>query len=199
MKKITKGAIAAGAAALLLAGGAGTFMEWNQGATLGGGDAINSGLLTLDTTVAGTWTLNGEPADITTTQIVPGDILQFIQPVTINAAGDNIQGDLSLVPGSITAADENPASAELATALTTGADFDLANASSDLTGPDEDGSFSFEGAGVHTADIVVNFDFGFDSVAGLEAQNGSVNLTGIEVAVTQTDATPAGTEPEIEP
>lgn len=188
MRNITKGAIAAGAATILLLGGAGTFMEWNQEDTIGGDSAINSGLLTLDTTAAGNWTLNGAAADISAIEIVPGDVLQFVQPVVINAEGDNIEGVLSLVDGSITAADANAASEELAAALTSGATFNFAEASVGLTGPDTDGGFSFDGEGTYTADLVVNLDFGFDSVNGLEAQNGSVNLEGIQVAVTQTDA-----------
>ncbi|NKU44191.1 alternate-type signal peptide domain-containing protein [Rhodococcus hoagii] len=46
MNKKTKGAIAAGAAAALLAGGAGSFALWSDSETLNGG-TITAGTLTL--------------------------------------------------------------------------------------------------------------------------------------------------------
>ena len=84
---------------------------------------------------------------------------------------------------------EEPASTELASALSDGASFTLDNASTGLTG-EPDGTLSFDGAGTYNADLTGTLDFGFDSVTGLLAQDGSVNLSGTQVEVIQTAVTP---------
>ena len=188
MKKITKGAIAAGAAALLLVGGGGTFMSWNDDIVMEE-NGINAGTLSLEAAEEGQWSLNGGPEfeDVSTVTIVPGDVLEFTQSVTINATGDNIQGTLTLQDGSITGAGgPDSADAQLATALTEGATYSVASTSDGLTGTD--GVLSFSGDGTYEADLSVVLDFDFDSVGGQEAQNGTVDLSGVGLVLQQTDA-----------
>lgn len=98
MKKQTKAAIAAGAGALLLLGGAGSLAYWNDTTTVPGG-TIASGELSLAPCVGGgTWTdvNNGNAAiDISTFRIVPGDSVAFDCSTTINATGDNLEATLT--------------------------------------------------------------------------------------------------------
>ncbi|NKS28042.1 alternate-type signal peptide domain-containing protein [Rhodococcus hoagii] len=112
MNKKTKGAIAAGAAAALLAGGAGTFALWSDSENLAGG-TIQSGKLTLTTAGTPTWTKGGNSIDITTYKVVPGDVITYNATATIGASGNNLAAHLkATVPGLGT-------STELAQALQT--------------------------------------------------------------------------------
>lgn len=77
MKKSTKGALAAGSAAVLLMGGAGTLAFWTATDTVTGSE-ITSGHLTLDAAACqGTtgWELEGDAFDTDTDTLIPGDIL----------------------------------------------------------------------------------------------------------------------------
>lgn len=192
MKKITKGAIAAGAASVLLMGGAGTFMSWNQdnGVTAA---PINSGLLTLESDPSkSSWKLNdNDVPDISTVRIVPTDILTFTQPVEIVAEGDNVQGELSLDAGSIEATSESgPGGVALATALTEGATYSFVDATEGLSQVDAT-NFTFDSANTYTADLTVKLNFGEDSVTGLVAQGGAVQLDKMIVKLAQVPETPA--------
>ncbi|GAB2665612.1 alternate-type signal peptide domain-containing protein [Prescottella soli] len=103
MNKKTKGAIAAGAAALLLAGGAGTFATWNAQANLNGG-SVNSGKLTL-TATGSTWSdSHGVINNWANFKAVPGDVLTYNAQATIGAVGKNLNASLTVDPASITGA-----------------------------------------------------------------------------------------------
>lgn len=97
MNKMTKGAIATAAGALLLVGGGGTLAVWNiqQDAEAG---IVASGDLNL-VAEKGVWTVAGQstPIDISTYKIVPGDTLTYTQNVDITLDGDNISAQLSVV------------------------------------------------------------------------------------------------------
>lgn len=106
MKKNTKGAIALGAAALLLAGGAGTYAAWSDEATLGGGD-VTSGQLSIDE-VAGSggwvWATDDvtgpfNPDDDT---IVPGDSIEYTAEYTLTVVGNNLVASLTPTLGGLT-------------------------------------------------------------------------------------------------
>ncbi|OZF51739.1 hypothetical protein CH293_14015 [Rhodococcus sp. 14-2470-1b] len=100
MNKATKGAIAAGAAAVLLLGGLGSFALWQDEETVGGGD-INSGELNFDPVGAGTWTetsvtpnadLGSDPSGFL---IVPGDVLEYSTDYVVNWAGPNLRASIT--------------------------------------------------------------------------------------------------------
>ncbi|NKS62898.1 alternate-type signal peptide domain-containing protein [Rhodococcus hoagii] len=100
MNKNTKGAIAAGAAAALLAGGAGSFALWSDTETVTGG-TINSGTLEfVGTTAAGTW-YDGATAisDIANYRIVPGKTLTYKASPTIHAEGNNLSAKVTASAG----------------------------------------------------------------------------------------------------
>lgn len=100
MKKSTKGAFAAGAAGVLLLGGAGSLAYWNAQVDAPGG-TITSGTLklaaaspactdwTLDSTGGATTYVEGNP-------IVPGDTLTEVCTYTISASGNHLSADLSV-------------------------------------------------------------------------------------------------------
>ncbi|WP_447646051.1 alternate-type signal peptide domain-containing protein [Nocardioides zeae] len=96
MNKTTKGAIAAGSAAVLLLGGAGSLAFWNATADVPGG-TVDSGELTLTPAAAGQWTFNGAPiADPGTVTLVPGDELAYTGSYTIGAEGDNLEAGVAV-------------------------------------------------------------------------------------------------------
>ncbi|MHA7304939.1 alternate-type signal peptide domain-containing protein [Arthrobacter sp. TMN-49] len=87
-----KAAIAAGAAGALMFGGAGTFALWNGSGDVSAG-TVTTGHLLLDTAAAGVWQDVSVPAtpvafNPATDTIVPGDIVEYKQTVTIDADGD---------------------------------------------------------------------------------------------------------------
>lgn len=89
MKKTTKGALAAGTAAVLLMGGAGTLAYWTDNDTITGTN-ISSGHLTLDATACkGTtgWLLEGAAFDPTSDTLIPGDVLTKSCNVVVNVKG----------------------------------------------------------------------------------------------------------------
>lgn len=190
MQKMTKGAIAAAAAALLLVGGGGTFMSWNQDDTFDD-STITAGTLTLDTSTPGTWALNGDDVtdEMASLLIVPGDELVFTQPATISATGNNIQGELKVTPGTISAAGAADADTQLATALNASdaTTFKIDTEAPGLTSVEfSDTYYQFLDAGDYEANLVATIDFGFDSVSDLVAQGGAVNLAGMKLSLQQT-------------
>lgn len=96
MNKTTKGAIATGAAAVLMMGGAGTLAFWTETVDVPGG-TLESGHLEItgDTCTAGPgaapWELDGG-ADVTAaTRIVPGDTVTKTCSFTIDGEGDHFE------------------------------------------------------------------------------------------------------------
>ncbi|GAA4099470.1 alternate-type signal peptide domain-containing protein [Nocardioides kongjuensis] len=89
MKKTTKGALAAGTAAVLLMGGAGTLAYWTDSDTVTG-SSITSGHLSLDASACqGTtgWLLEGAPFDPSTGTLIPGDTLSKTCNAVVNVKG----------------------------------------------------------------------------------------------------------------
>jgi alternate signal-mediated exported protein len=101
MKNEAKGAVAAGAGALLLLGGGGTFAVWTDTHTIGGG-AINAGHMNLVTDGTnggcGSWELDSGESVATTYTIgdplVPGDVLSRECRFTIQAVGNHLRAGL---------------------------------------------------------------------------------------------------------
>lgn len=108
MNNSTKGALAAGAAAALLLGGAGTLAFWTDTATVDGND-FSSGHLKLDATDCTTavWTIDGGATfDPSTMALVPGDTLTKTCDIIVDVAGEHLtQVDLDVtVPSDVTGA-----------------------------------------------------------------------------------------------
>lgn len=88
MKRTTKGALAGGAAAVLLLGGAGTLAFWTDTQTIDGTD-IASGHLKLVSPDCTGWLLDGGAA-FTTQLLVPGDSLTQVCDYTVDTAGEHL-------------------------------------------------------------------------------------------------------------
>lgn len=180
MNKTTKGAVAVGAAAVILLGGAGSLAFWNDSVAVPGG-AVNSGKLTLDPVAPGQWTLNGTTvANPQAVVLVPGDELAYAGTFVIGAAGDNLEATVD-VSGGAAAGD-----------LTNYVDTTVAYAFTGEPGTPVPAAITEENDG-DEIDVAVTIDFPFDEnngVADNDSQTKTLNLSEIAIVLTQTDATP---------
>lgn len=97
MKKSTKGAVAAGGAAVLLMGGAGTLAYWTASDTSDGG-SITAGRMTLVSNhdcTAWKYAAGAAGAGTTVTTFVPGDRVTTKCTYVIGANGDHLAATLS--------------------------------------------------------------------------------------------------------
>jgi len=98
MKKSTKGAVAAGGAAVLLMGGAGTLAFWTATGDAAGG-AITAGSMTL--TPVGcdadwVYATGSAGAGTAVTTFVPGDVVTKECTFTVGATGDNLSATVDV-------------------------------------------------------------------------------------------------------
>jgi alternate signal-mediated exported protein len=100
MNKSTKGALAAGTAAVLLLGGAGSLAYWNSTGTISGG-AIKAGDLSITApTCPGGWTYDsgettpGATYTPGTSLLVPGDSISETCTTTLTATGEHMRGTI---------------------------------------------------------------------------------------------------------
>ncbi|GAB4004784.1 alternate-type signal peptide domain-containing protein [Nocardioides ultimimeridianus] len=93
MKKTTKGAIAAGGAAVLLMGGAGTLAYWTSTATVAG-TSISTGHMSLDLVSCGGWKLDDGTA-LASQKLVPGDSISNVCTYTLSASGSHLAATLT--------------------------------------------------------------------------------------------------------
>ncbi|MDN4161614.1 alternate-type signal peptide domain-containing protein [Nocardioides abyssi] len=173
MNKTAKGALAAGTAAVLLMGGAGSLAYWNATDT-NDPDIFGSGHLKL-VEETGAWTLNGAPvADLANVLVVPGDELVYAGSYIVDAAGDNVAATVSVVGGA--------ESGTLAPFVETTTVFELAGEvitpTTAISGADDNAPL--------TVDITVDFPFG--ASVDNDSQEQVLDLTAITTTLTQTDA-----------
>lgn len=176
MKKTTKGAIAAGAAAALLLGGAGTLAFWSDSEPIDAG-AIQAGNLTLDVAL-GTWsdatpgTATGTAFDPAVDRIVPGDIIEYTTQATVNGIGKNLEATFS---------------ADLP--LTAGTLAPYVDAVLTVDGETDGGEslvFDFEDGDTQTFPVTVTFTFD-PATANLDGQNATLDLAEFQLLLTQSD------------
>ncbi len=171
MNKITKGAIAAGSAAILLAGGAGSLAYWESSSSVGGG-TITSGKLAL-TPVAGngTWKNGSNTVNtIASYKIVPGDTLTYTKNFTVAASGNNL--------GATVAVDKTSISGDLLAAggaTVTTRVLKNSNPVSTVSSTDDNATL--------TAEVTVAFP---NTVAGTDFQAKSLDLSSVALKATQT-------------
>lgn len=100
MQKTTKGALAAGAAALLLAGGAGTFAAWQATGGQSGGEDVTTGHLRVtQVPESASWTWQtpgkvGEPFAPGSDTLSPGDSVRFTAQYRLDIEGTNLSAQL---------------------------------------------------------------------------------------------------------
>lgn len=181
MKKSTKGAIAAGAAAVLLLGGAGTLAYWSDSGTADGGSVTAGELSMTDPVCDATWVYAagnagaGEPV----TLIVPGDTIAKECTFDITATGDNLEAELT-VPTTTTIT-PSPAAASFQANVSAS----FAGATSTITSAD-DGS-------TVTATIEVEFPFGTAEDAATpvninDTQGVTATLDDLTITLVQTES-----------
>jgi alternate signal-mediated exported protein len=178
MKKSTKGAIAAGASAALLLGGAGSLAYWNAEGDVTGG-SINAGTLTLTPTtpVAG-WTLNGTAVtELSAVRIVPGDNLDFTGAWTVAATGQNLAATVDLTGLDVTGA--------LGSKVTVTDTYTIGTPAVALGTTDQVTSAANDS--VLRASVDVDFPFG--TTADNTSQTLVLNLSTANVSLTQVNAT----------
>lgn len=193
MNKFTKGSLAAAAGTILLLGGAGTFMSWNSEAAVNGG-SVTSGHLRLNASEEpATWTVNKqEVADITSFQIVPGDVVEYTVQLDLEAEGDNLTATLDLTGGAISPTNPGSKADEaLVAVLENNAELELTPASNRIT-ENPDGSYNVNaGGGAIQEDVAVSvvltFPFIEDSATHpmQAAMDGSVSLSNMSVSLVQ--------------
>ncbi|WP_341926456.1 alternate-type signal peptide domain-containing protein [Nocardioides psychrotolerans] len=190
MNKTTKGALAAGVAAVLLTGGAGTLAFWSDGDTIATPD-LSSGGLDIVQTACPDWTLDGDGGAgglLGAREIVPGDTLTRTCTYDIVAEGDHFEATLNLDQG-LLSTDVNGLEDE----LVLDADFTLDGLPVGL--PPVVGEVVVPGApttfydGTYTLTAVLTADFPY-GVEDNGSQDLSVTLEDIAVTLTQTDNHP---------
>jgi alternate signal-mediated exported protein len=95
VRKSTKGALAASAAALLLLGGLGTHATWSDDDSVPG-TALGAGHLALVNVHCDGWLISGDPFDPASIKIVPGDVLTQVCRFEVDALGANLSAELDV-------------------------------------------------------------------------------------------------------
>ncbi|MDV8055840.1 MULTISPECIES: alternate-type signal peptide domain-containing protein [unclassified Rhodococcus (in: high G+C Gram-positive bacteria)] len=191
MNKATKGAIAAGAAAVLLLGGLGSYALWQDTETVAGG-TINSGELNFAPTgdpgvwtdvsddIGGDVTIGPDPSGYL---IVPGDVLTYDTTYDVNFAGENLEATITANFSQVAAAGTTPTagSTQLAAALAASAQVSVG------TGvPLPNGAAVELPLTTSPQEITVKVTLVFnEATTGLIAQNGSVNLNAFTLTLDQ--------------
>ena len=171
MNKITKGAIAAGSAAILLAGGAGSLAYWESSSTVGAG-TVASGKLAL-TPVAGNGTWKNGTNTINTIssyKIVPGDTLTYTKNFTVAASGNNLGATVAVDKASISGALLATGGATVTTRV-----LKNSNPVTTLSSADDNATL--------TAEVTVAFP---NTVTGTDFQTKSLDLSSVALKAAQT-------------
>mgnify|MGYP003417774265 CR=1 FL=1 len=194
MKKVTKAAVATGAAVLLLIGSGTTLAYWNDTANLSGQSAITAGNLKLTATATPTWkvkhTTGIEEAvpNIAALRIVPGDVLTYTFPATVTAEGKNLRFEVGLANGAITAGSAAAADTALATQLQRSASFAVTGATVVPGHPTWFDHKSNTSATYNTTiTATITWPFAGTPAADNPAKLGKVNLSDFTLTVTQID------------
>jgi alternate signal-mediated exported protein len=177
MKKSTKGALAAGSAAVLLMGGVGTLAYWNDSEVVTG-TTVGSGQLDLALLSCGDWQLDtggGAGGNLGSREIVPGDALTKTCTYTLTAEGDHLEATLDVT--------EPEWTGDLAGYVDTSATFTV---DSDPVTPGT--PFPFQDGATRTITAAFTLDFPFGTGVDNDSQDVTASLDDITLTVTQTDS-----------
>lgn len=184
MKKSTKGALAAGAAAVLLLGGAGSLAFWSDSTPLDGGEIASGELALSDATCDAGWVYGPTNANAgaAVTEIVPGDTIVKDCTFSITASGDNLEATLTTPDTTSVTVTSTPAPTTLQLNV-------------DATYVDQDGAAlpatvtSANNGDTVTATLAVEFPFGdVDTINANDTQNLVGSLDEISVTLVQTES-----------
>lgn len=181
MNKVMKAGIAAGAAGVLLLGGAGTFALWNDSTSVDAG-SVSTGHLKLNASAAGAWTdISGADPGVAfnpaTDHIVPGDTVKFAQTVTIDADGKNLKGALTV--GNLASAIPASLSADVQVSI-----------AADLTAPNVSSAgnvISFTAPGTYEVPVTITVSFAKGTTASTAdtTMDQTVNLDNLALSLDQ--------------
>jgi alternate signal-mediated exported protein len=178
MKKSTKGAVAVGAAAVLLMGGAGTLAFWTADDTIDGGD-IESGSLTLTVDdCSDTWLDQSDDAPIAL--LVPGDEVYKDCTVTLDGTGDNLRASVAIDQASVADVEIGDQDDQTKDPLTVSAEI-TDPAGIDTTAVDVDGPTTV------TVRLSVDWPYGPENN---DSQLSTTTLDAITLTATQADPNP---------
>jgi alternate signal-mediated exported protein len=180
MKKSTKGALAAGAAGVLLLGGAGSLAYWTDTSTVTG-DTITAGRLALSDPSCGEWMLGDASPLADDDKIIPGDELTRVCTFTVDATNARMRAAFDVsAPGF----DTDDSAAAILDELAVNATYEVthAGATSSVTTP-----AVVENNDVITATIKVTFDYDADNVQNSQDLSATLN----EITVTAKQLAPA--------
>lgn len=175
-KAVMAGVVAVG----LLAAGGGTFAKWSDNADAMASTKISTGKLSLEQASGPAWTFgdSGEAYDPATDKLVPGDTVKFATAAKVNAAGKNLDADLSLQYAGNTKAYLD--SAEKAGVI------DYTVAMSGATDADGDGTYDVtEANDGDTVTVTGEFTWLGDSTNNTDYQNLNVTFDGIKLLLEQ--------------
>lgn len=116
MKKSTKGAVAASAAALLLLGSLGTHATWSDDGTIDGTSLASGHLKLLPPDCGQGWLIDGVVFNPATIKLAPGSVVVEVCTFTVDTGGAKLQA--KLVAGTPTYASATGLSAALTTTAT---------------------------------------------------------------------------------
>ncbi|WP_277210087.1 alternate-type signal peptide domain-containing protein [Isoptericola croceus] len=176
MKRLTKAALATGAGALLLLGGAQTLAYWTAEGTATGTD-VTAGTLTMTDGACGEWLLDDGSAVVE--GIVPGDTLTTTCTLAVSGTGDHLAlGDITVSdPGW---AEDNPLTAAL----------EISPASATLGGEELTLPLAEPVPVAVDDELVVTVEAEFDTAAGNDTQTLTAALDDVTVQVTQAHLVP---------
>lgn len=166
MKKSTKGALAAGAAAFLLLGGAGTLAYWTDDATVDGGTVDSGSIELVNVACATSWTYDdGSTTGITTvSKIVPGDTVVKQCTGDLVLDGDHIGASVDISQASLTSLKGLQDELSVDAALT------------------DPAGGTVTGAGTHAVTIDITVDFPYGTVSSPDPTTGADNDSQIDTA-----------------
>ncbi|MFC4224503.1 alternate-type signal peptide domain-containing protein [Lysinibacter cavernae] len=181
MNKLTKSLIATATGTALLIGGGGTLAAWNSGAFASLAATISAGDLSLSAPEPGKWSNStGETINLDEYRVAPGDILLYETTVDLTAKGDNLHGEITLDPTSISPANPGkPEDVALATRL-------LKSAAIAVNGRSE--AVFTASPGTQQIRVSTTISWPDEELPALDntAMQGSVILSGLTFTATQT-------------
>lgn len=183
MKKSTKGALAAGGAAVLLMGGAGTLAFWNDTAAVQG-TSVEAGHLKLVNPTCTAWKVSNTNATTTdlvaATRLVPGDTISRSCTYTTEAIGNNLKATVAVSSPTLTG------NADLRAELSTTNTKATYRGSAVTLG---DNPVTVVNGGTLVVDYVVDWGFGvLDNDTNVLAGGVTQTLSDIGVTLTQTQS-----------
>lgn len=175
MNRNAKGALAAGAAVIVLLGGAGSYALWSDSGTNTPGN-LTTGELKLTATGTPAWTdvsttgiVNGTAVNPATDLLVPLDTWEYTSTYSAVATGKNMKAQVTVDPG---AAGTPPTGVTITPVATV-----------DGTAATGGSAVTITPGAAHT--VVVKVTVAFADVTGTTSQDSPVNVSGMSVNLTQ--------------